>query len=179
MYRVIKSLIHNPMIEELYDCKDTFLELDVMSKEIRNNLDSYIKLGLKRSGLTIIQNTYTGFDTEYKFYKDIYNELLSVQLAVCTRLVLKLPTPIKYYEARGINSFTGDIYEVIHRNPKIESLKAEKTINENILKLRALLYPEYDEAICKIIEGLKALNIPFMKKNESTYFLFDKSLLRT
>jgi hypothetical protein len=43
--------------------------------------------------VTVIQNIYTGFDTEYELsdYSKSINKLISTQMAVQTRTMIKLP----------------------------------------------------------------------------------------
>lgn len=69
-------------------------DFQLFSKELSKNLDRSIRHKLRKQGLTISQNIYTGFDTEYTSlaeYPVALNKLLSAQLAVTTRTRLKLP----------------------------------------------------------------------------------------
>lgn len=48
---------------------------------------------VQKRGVTVIQNTYTGFDTEYELQdpKKNLNKLLSVQIATRCRTLIKIP----------------------------------------------------------------------------------------
>lgn len=66
------------------------------SKLLFSRLDPSIRHFLRRPGISIFQNTYSGFDSEFT-NKDIgSNQLVSVQLAVSTKTYLKLPRVRSY-----------------------------------------------------------------------------------
>lgn len=80
-----------PESEELKNLKTDY---QIFSKELSRRLDSNIRFKLRKQGLTVSQNIYTGFDTEYASSTQIpvpLNKILSAQLAVTTRTRLKLP----------------------------------------------------------------------------------------
>lgn len=175
------SSIEGIFVKGLIDEKDekVLLDLKVMGSDVRNGLESYIKLGLKKGGLTILQNTYTGFDSEYQYLDGNRNKLLSVQLGTCFRNILKLPTPVDSYENKGINSFSGAMYKLNSKNPKLNLNLIKEMISSNIIQVRKMLYPFYDESIKKLVYGLNDLGITNINKGEYTYFLFDKGIFRT
>lgn len=51
------------------DCKEELLvDLCELKTKLFSRLDQYYKGTNKKRGITIIKNTYTGFDTEYQFF---------------------------------------------------------------------------------------------------------------
>lgn len=69
------------------------IELDCMKKVFFNRLDPILRFQLQKRGVTIIQNVYVGFDTEFEELKLVknHNKLLSVQLATQDRTLVKVP----------------------------------------------------------------------------------------
>lgn len=73
--------------------KEHKLYLKGLNTNLLSRLEPYIRIQLQNRGISIIQNTYTGFDTEYELvnYKKSLNKLISVQLAIKTRTLVKIP----------------------------------------------------------------------------------------
>ena len=76
---IVKKLSCNEESEESEE--DTVVELKNLRTDLISRLDLYLRIQSKKRGITIIQNTYTGFDTEYELlnFKKNLNKLLSVQ----------------------------------------------------------------------------------------------------
>ena len=73
-------------------CKEELLvDLEYLKDKIHARLDQYVKIKIQKRGISILHNTYTGFDTEYVHIKSIYNRLVSVQTAVKKRTIIKIP----------------------------------------------------------------------------------------
>jgi hypothetical protein len=72
---------------------DELTDLENLSVSLLSYLDPYLKIQVQKRGITIIQNSYTGFDTEYelKNHRKFLNKLISVQIAVQTRTLIKIP----------------------------------------------------------------------------------------
>ena len=72
---------------------EVLYELDVLKQRLYARLDQYVKIQIQKRGMTIIENSYTAFDTEYECKNFLKNEnlLVSVQTAVQRRVVLKVP----------------------------------------------------------------------------------------
>ena len=68
-------------------------ELDSLRVDLTSRLDPSIRLQIQKRGVTIIQNTYTGFDSEYELLdqKSHTNKLISIQIAVQSRTLIKIP----------------------------------------------------------------------------------------
>ena len=70
--------------------KDLISDYMALSKDLMVQLDPSLRVKLVKKGLSIIENIYTGFDTEYKNIGSIENKLISVQLSVCSKILLKI-----------------------------------------------------------------------------------------
>jgi hypothetical protein len=102
LYNWIYNLYHIKLllICETFLCKyndkseenpDTFTDFKVLARSLFLKLDPSIRTKLVKRGVSIIQNIYTGFDSEFKNINLTLNKLLSVQLAVTTKTILKIP----------------------------------------------------------------------------------------
>ena len=92
--------------EELID------ELEVLRVDLLGRIDQFIRHQLHKRGITVMFNTYTGFDTEYEGLDERRNQnkLLSVQTAIQRRLILKVPMNNRYNLAY-VNPLTSEISE--------------------------------------------------------------------
>jgi hypothetical protein len=150
--------------EEEKDLKEDY---KVMIREINIKIDPSIRQKLQRGGITVIQNTYTGYDTEYQSHDLKYNELLTVQLAVNTKSLLKLPV-VKKYQFTNINPKNG-----------INNVLVQKELNDRIDRLRSLKFQGYDRSMLKIINGLKDLRVPYIENEGKMIFSFDRTPIKT
>ena len=68
-------------------------ELEYFRVELLYRIDLFLKLQVKKRGITIVQNTYCGFDSEYVSLdsRKNLNELVSVQKASQDRTIIKIP----------------------------------------------------------------------------------------
>jgi len=91
------------------DC-ELFNALDYLKKDLLTRLDPYIRCQLQKRGVSIIQNVYVGFDTEYELsdYSKYQNQLVSSQLAVQSRTLIKVPL-YKTLDFSYIHSITSNI----------------------------------------------------------------------
>lgn len=61
--------------------------------------------------MTVTENIYCGFDTEYKNVDMTENKILSAQWAVNSKIVLSLPY-LMDYSLSGQNTLSGEIYPI-------------------------------------------------------------------
>ena len=80
-------------IDDIDSELEVLYELDVLKQRLYARLDQYIKIQIQKRGITIIENCYTAFDTEYECVNFTKNEnrLISAQTAVQRRTILKVP----------------------------------------------------------------------------------------
>lgn len=164
------------------DSDDLRLNLKTLLNELFGKLDPSLRSKVQKRGITIQQNIYTGFDTEYKNVDSKTNKLLSVQLAVSTRTQLKVPL-YEDYRLMSLDSLTGQEYLILKPNTKDSKGKSsfnfdlvERSLNLSIKEIRSIKYKTNDASISVIQEGLKSLGIPNMVKDGFMYFTFPQSL---
>lgn len=153
---------------------DLMIDFEVLIKNIFTRIDPSIRIKLQKRGLSVIQNIYTGFDTEYKNKDVTFNELISVQLAVNTKTLLKVP---KYteYELSTLDTLTGEVYKINKDTELFNFNMIEKSLNRIIKEIRYLKYKENDASISVLIKGLKFLNYPQFEKDDAFVFSFPRS----
>lgn len=78
--------------DKAFEC-EVFEELVLLKQKYFHRLDQYLKMQLGKRGISVIQNTYCAFDTEYQLLdasKNL-NDLISVQAGVQLRTLIKIP----------------------------------------------------------------------------------------
>lgn len=154
---------------------DVMVDFEVLVKNIFSRIDPSIRIKLQKRGISILQNIYTGFDTEYVNKGDPkLNELLSVSLAVNTKSLLRIP---KYseYELSTIDTLTGEVFKLDKNTEDFNFNMVENSLNRSIKEIRFLKYRENDASILILIKGLQYYNIPFIEKEDSFVFTFPRS----
>lgn len=155
---------------------EILLDYKNLMLQIYNKLDPSIRVKLNKHGVSIIQNIYSGFDTEYKFKDGKTNELISVQLAVNTRSYLKIPKIEAYYTCK-IDSLKNKRYEV-NKNSNFKYDVFEASVIKCIEETRFIKLKHYDAIMLLMVEGFKRMsneNIKYYEKED--YFVV--SLPRT
>lgn len=102
----LKNDEDNDNPKNIDNLEDLLANYKALSDELLHNLDTSIRSKITKKGLGIIQNIYTGFDTEYQVgdLKKL-NKLLSIQLSVSTKTSIKLPKNTPYdFLALGVLS---------------------------------------------------------------------------
>jgi len=97
-YLVCKEIHKLEELNELCINKDSLdsdllIDLVTLKSNLQGRLDPYLRFQIQKRGVTIIQNIYNGFDTEFELrdYRKNLNKLVSTQLAVQTRTLIKIP----------------------------------------------------------------------------------------
>ena len=160
------------------DGLDLLSDLEVMASRTLAVLDPYLRVQLQKRGITFMLNTYTGFDTEYTLQneKHFINKLISIQLAVQARVIIKVPM-YNRYDIAYIHPLTSELtsfykpknLDWINKNNKstTESDRGKKKVSEmNILNaslkscvdsIRVLKYPSLDKLNHELIELLHGI----------------------
>lgn len=89
---------------------DTLSDLVVAKDRLFASLDPFIRVQIQKRGITLTANTYTGFDTEYvvKNERQCLNTLISVQSAIQTRVLVKVPL-YNRYDISYVHPLTSEI----------------------------------------------------------------------
>src|SRR6185437_16079206 len=147
--KIIYDLEQNSELES-----DLMAKYKTLNKNIYARIDPSVRIKMQKRGISIIQNIYTGFDTEFKYVKPCYNNLITVQLAVNTKILLKVP---KYndYELCSIDTLTGEEYKIDIKSEKaFRYSMVEQSLNRIIKEIRYLKYKNNDTSISILVEGL-------------------------
>jgi hypothetical protein len=155
-------------------------ELENLKQSLFSRFDQYLKLQVQKRGITVVQNTYTGFDTEYESLNPVknLNKLISVQTAIQRRTIVKVPL-YNPYDISYVHPLTSEISNVFNGKvdlvdyPKYEfvcggrPIKNDRTLTYNELKLinyslkhaisniRKCLFHSIDEVNFSIINSFK------------------------
>jgi len=177
--------IHHPVTgSSLNQDLDILPELEFLKNDLLSRLDPYIRFQFQKRGITVIQNIYTGFDTEYELLdnKKNLNKLVSTQAAVQSRVLIKIPL-YKTMDVSYIHPLTSEISNFYKPEPdewhapdlltsadmdlnglgdvKGKKLDELKIINESLRvctsKIRSDLFSTLDCLNTSIIENLKGL----------------------
>lgn len=162
---------------------DLLLDFKNLSKLLSSKLEPSIREKFMSKGISYINNIYTGFDTEYVSINSTNNKLLSIQMAISTALMLKMPKKVDF-EFEEFNVFTNDVYKRdVEDTEKLKSAMdvefVKNLINSSIDYYRILNNRhEHDITLKKLINGLKVKDIRFIDKNDCIIFIFDNETVR-
>lgn len=169
LFQLYTCLVNIPKNDERNP--DIIQDLECLSREIYNVLDSSIKTKLQNKGISLIQNTYTGFDTEFQYKEsEKCNKLLSIQLAVNSKCLLKFPHYTEY-TVGSLNPLNNDYYELGKGN-RLDRVLVDNIINELIHKSRSVEVEGMIKSLNILIEGLIAMKIPYYKNDKEYVFSF-------
>jgi hypothetical protein len=161
-------------LRELQDLNEFYSDLQAnylnLQKELHSKLDPSIRKSLQKRGLTVLKNIFTGFDTEYTNIDQKYNELLSVQLSVSSRIVLKIPRN-RIYSLSNVHSLSNRDYPLKFDRSKKSPFNFQKVdtiLSDLVSSIRLKKYTSYELDIDTILYGLEKLTeMGEMEKIES------------
>lgn len=187
LYKLLLDHSEDPLKLKDYS-SDGQADLTVLLKDLFKLIDPSIRKHIQKRGITIIKNIYSGFDTEYKKSKDneLRNDLISVQIATSTKIIIKLPM-LARYKLSTIDAQTNKVYEKHYtkKDDEIESsddesidvAKSEDTVkgfdfekietffDDICYKIRSKKYPGYDDSMFNLIAGLEGLGLDSMSSD--------------
>jgi hypothetical protein len=99
------SLYEKEKIYDLIEDVKTYTDL------LHGNLDPTIRESMRQRGVTVSENIYCGFDTEYKNLEMKENKIVSAQWAANSKLVLSLPY-LCDYNLSVMNIDSGNCYPI-------------------------------------------------------------------
>lgn len=80
----------------VYEEEELLHDLIDLKDRVFVRLEQFIKVQIQKRGMSIVNNTYTGFDTEWVHERRDMNKLLSVQTSVQRRTILRIPSPVPF-----------------------------------------------------------------------------------
>jgi hypothetical protein len=147
---------------------DLKANLKIKELSLLKRLDPTLRQALLKRGISIIQNIYTGFDTEYKNKEARRNEMLSCQLAITTKTYLKVPKKRLY--ATSKMDVAADVVRTYQKSEDLFNYtKLEKYLQHFIDLIRGYKFGEYDKLMNKLVKTLN--DLPVFKSRESDDFI--------
>src|SRR5690242_20379261 len=146
----------------------------MFAKELYSKIDPSIRVKLQKKGLSLIQNIYSGYDTEYVNKDSLNNKLLSVQLAVNTQTLMKIPLSSPYNISK-VNTLSGTVYDVNGCN--ILNINHLETSLNNLIKdiRKSLGITKIDKALEKIIQTLIKMGVKYIDNGDEYIFSFGRT----
>lgn len=174
-YKTFEEINDSTWIE--YDI-DLVTKYDVLCQELHGYLTPSIRSKLLKKSISITKETTTAFDTEYQNINFKTNQLLSVQLAVNTKILLKIPVNNRY-ELSHINTHTQKSYKVdFDVVSSFKWLLCEDSINICINYIRKIKWGACDERIKQIRNKLDAIKtIDSIIKDDSCIYSFPRTAI--
>lgn len=177
---LIEEKVGNILNDKEKRISDEQSNYKIVYNKLLGMLDPFIRIKIQKRGIVTIQNTYAGFDTEYEPINAIMNKLLSVQLAVSTKTMVKIPknafdisnknedTLLESAIIQDLNGFNNDLFQNV--------------INNGIKRYRNK-YKIYDRSINQLKEGLLELQehnkLKHISDNSYDIFVFPRTEIRT
>ena len=160
-YKWLYNLIILNLYYYILDCQktpeiimeDLLTDFSYLEKELYQRLDTSIRYHLQKRGLSVKENVYVGFDTEYTQITPTQTRLVSSQLAVSCKTLIHLPTQSKYKLSRLDETTKKLVVVKLSKSFK----KVEFSIQMCIEKIRSLKYGRYDESMFTLKEVLKLI----------------------
>jgi hypothetical protein len=90
---------------------DLILDLQTLSSKFYGGINPSVREAIRQAGLTVTENTYCGFDTEYQNEEMGVNKILSAQWAVNSRIILTMPF-LTDYDLSNQNTQSGEAYRI-------------------------------------------------------------------
>ena len=165
---IILTLYYNLLqiqIENEADDTDNYHDLNMLIKNLYGRLHPLILTKIQKKGISVSLNLYNGFDTEFEIEDEskFKNKLLSRQIAINSRMIIKLPLFEQFYLGY-IHPLTSEIKtkEDMSTGGLLNIIKDIRICIKNI---RVLKYNDYD----KFLESLKNVldSMDIYKKIES------------
>lgn len=153
---------------------------DLRQKEdgLYTRLDPSIRQYIQKRGLSIKQNTYIGFDTEFKVESLDFNRLLSAQLAVTTKTIIQIPR-VKGYKLSKLNETTNKLQPLNTTSTVLNYKKLESSIKMCIDEIRYIKYAKHDVIMYQLTEGMKMVKgIEYSEVDEHTVFSLPRSIVQ-
>jgi hypothetical protein len=165
-------------MQDLYG--DLRSDLVNLRKDVIKIINPILKDKISKRGLSIILNSVVGFDSEYELNSSLLkrNDLLSVQLAGTSGLVLKVPNLEGIEKIKILDLGLG----IPHKNEKELCTIVSNSITELIILIRSFLYSNNDKLIKKLVKMLDETcdeGIKTCSKDDTKVYVFQKSSLKT
>lgn len=161
-------------LDENHDLK---LELLRMEKDLYARLDPSIRHRLVKRGVSIKQNIYIGFDTEFNQSSKDENTLVSAQLAVNTRTYIQIPLN-KPYKLSSLDD-TNKVVPIVRTSTGLNYKKIEASIQHAVGEIRRIKYEENDVCMTILSECLRLVKgLCHQESDEWVVFSLPRSIVQ-
>lgn len=165
----IKTNMNTRKVDELTDLK-------VKERELYSLLDPSIRHLIQQRGISIRQNTYIGFDTEFSLKSKDHNTLVSSQLAVTTKTYLQFPR-INSYKLSKMED--GKIIALNTKSSVFNYQKIEASIKMCIDIIRNIKYSKFDIKMYNTIERFKMYKgISYTEQEDKIIFSLPRTIIQ-
>jgi hypothetical protein len=185
IYNLIILSLYQLCLESLHSTDlatghaDLILDLRSLERDLYERLDPSIRHRIMKRGVSIKQNIYIGFDTEFtKSAKDVNrNTLVSAQLAVNTRSYIQIPLNPPY----TLSSLDGKnkIVPIDKRSTGFNYSKVETSIQLGIARVRRIKYEENDGCLLILTETLRLVKgLSYKESSDWIVFSLPRSIVQ-
>lgn len=151
---------------------DTLCEIQYFEKELYTRLDTSIQHSLKKRGVSIRENVYTGFDCEYNQQTPETNRLVSSQLAVTGQATIQFPV-VRNYQMSRLDEKSNKLVD-LSKDKRLT--KFENSIKMCVDSIRLLKFGNYDKSMKVVIEVFKMIEgLNYYPGEESIVFNFPRA----
>jgi len=153
---------------------------DLISKEraLYGSLDPSIRHYIVKRGISIKENTYIGFDTEFTITDSGLNQLVSAQLAVTTKSYVKIPK-ISSYKISQLDEESNKVINLNTTSSVLNYPKIETSIKMCIDEVRRIKYTTQDMKMLVLTEGMKMIKgIRYTELEDHFVFTLPRSLIQ-
>lgn len=157
---------------------DLVTDIESQAREIFARLDPSVRHHLQRRGISLKQNVYIGFDTEFKKQDVESNTLLSAQLAITTKTYVHIPKK-QSYKISILDEKSNMLQKIRTKASVFNYAKIETSIQMSISEIRKLKYENNDETLLVLNECFKLIKgISYFEKDDFTIFSLPRSVIQ-
>lgn len=146
--------------------------------ELYGKLDPSIRHHIQKRGISIKQNTYIGFDTEFTSKGIDHNTLVSAQIAVNTKCYVQIPRVSPY----TISMLDISTQKIIKQKPNSSSFnykKIESSIQKCISSIRKVKYQSNDLSMLALSAGFRMVQgIKYNEQEEHELFSLPRTKIQ-
>ncbi len=180
IYWTINKVLLHHLIETEFSIEniDAFTRVAHLNITLTKLLPNSIKRHLHSRSISLTNNVYAGFDTEFKNLDKNLNKLLSVQVSVNGCYTLKVPTLENKHVFGSFDVATNKFYKTVH-DSKLINYHLINGLIQDAINFNFNLKKDYKNYILSIIEVLKNKGVKYFIKEDFYHFKFPSSNIIT
>jgi len=95
-----------------YDLGDLAEDLKSLELLLKTKLNGVLKEHFRKSGMLLNKNIYVGYDTEYQNKDSLTNTIISAQIALLARFVIKVPKVNRVFKFQELDVDKNLFYDI-------------------------------------------------------------------